>query len=309
MIPNSVTSIGRGAFSDCNSLTSVTIPNSVTNIGQWAFDYTGLISVTIPNSVTSIGDEAYFGCTGLTTLTIGNSVTTIGDYAFGNCKSLISVISQLVNPCSINSYCFPDEVFNNAILYVPEGTIMKYKSKNYWNKFIHIEEYQAVQYTLTYIVDGEEYKSSKVEFGSTVIAEAIPTKEGYTFSGWSEIPTTMPAGDVTVTGTFTINQYTITYMVDNAVLTTEVVDYGSTITPPVSQKDGYEISWNSHPTKMPAYDITIYGSYVATGIEHINADEAENQVFTPDGRHVQMPKKGMNIIRKSDGTVKKVVVK
>jgi hypothetical protein len=91
-IPNSVTSIGVGAFLYCSSLTSVTIPNSVTSIGVLAFgNCTSLTSVTIPDSVTSIGDSAFDG-SGLTNVTIGNSVTSIGDEAFINCTSLTSVI-------------------------------------------------------------------------------------------------------------------------------------------------------------------------------------------------------------------------
>ncbi len=83
-IPDSVTSIGDGAFGGCTGLTSVTIPDSVTSIGDYAFYHcSGLTSVTIPNGVTSIGDYAFECCTGLTSLTIGNSVTSIGDYAFG----------------------------------------------------------------------------------------------------------------------------------------------------------------------------------------------------------------------------------
>lgn len=61
------------------------------------------------------------------------------------------------------------------------------------------------KYKLVYQVDGADYKSIDVEYGATITPEAEPTKEGYTFSGWSEIPETMPAHDVTVTGTFTIN--------------------------------------------------------------------------------------------------------
>ncbi len=66
-IPNSVTSIGQGAFFDCSTLTNVTIPNSVTSIGIQAFDAcSSLTSVTIPSSVTSIGFEAFRACTSLT---------------------------------------------------------------------------------------------------------------------------------------------------------------------------------------------------------------------------------------------------
>jgi BspA type Leucine rich repeat region (6 copies) len=70
---------------------SYTIPNSVTSIGFGAFHFcTSLTSVTIPNSVTSIGDEAFYHCPSLTSVTIPNSVTSIGGYAFYTCTSLTS---------------------------------------------------------------------------------------------------------------------------------------------------------------------------------------------------------------------------
>ena len=119
IIPNSITSIGDGAFAYCSGLTSVTIPNSVTSIGEFAFSHcSGLTSVAITNSVTSIGEYAFSGCSGLTsvtfnaekctymgsdsypvfndcinltTLNIGNKVTTIPNHAFYDCTGLTSV--------------------------------------------------------------------------------------------------------------------------------------------------------------------------------------------------------------------------
>jgi precorrin-6B methylase 2 len=92
IIPNSVTSIGYGAFLGCSSLTSITIPNSVKSIRGSAFcDCSGLTSVTIPNSVTSIGGYAFSYCSGLTSVTIPNSVTSIGGTAFAGCSSLTCI--------------------------------------------------------------------------------------------------------------------------------------------------------------------------------------------------------------------------
>ena len=78
-----VTSIGSSAFSNCTSLTSVTIPNSIESIGDNAFNgCTSLTSVTIPNSVTTIGYDAFNGCSKLKKIEIPDSVTYIGSKAF-----------------------------------------------------------------------------------------------------------------------------------------------------------------------------------------------------------------------------------
>ncbi|MBR5640376.1 MAG: leucine-rich repeat protein [Muribaculaceae bacterium] len=93
IIPNSVTTIGHGAFHGCIGLTSMTIPNSVTEIDDGAFEScSGLASVTIPKSLTSIGESAFYNCSGLTgELTIPNSVTSIGYQVFYGCTGLSSV--------------------------------------------------------------------------------------------------------------------------------------------------------------------------------------------------------------------------
>ena len=65
------------------------------------------------------------------------------------------------------------------------------------------------KYIVTYIVDGKEYKKETVAYGAEIPAIETPTKEGYTFNGWSEIPATMPAEDITITGSFAKNDTAI----------------------------------------------------------------------------------------------------
>ena len=145
IIPNSVTSIGYCAFYNCSGLTSVTIPNSVTSIGEYAFfNCSGLTSITIPNSVTSIGKYAFNGCSGLTSVTIGSGVTSIGDNAFDG-VDIPTVISLIENPFTITGKTsdyrtFTQNTFLNATLYVPKGTIDKYKATDGWKDFLFIEE-------------------------------------------------------------------------------------------------------------------------------------------------------------------------
>lgn len=92
-IPNSVTNIGNHAFIWCKKLTNVTIPSSVTSIEKGTFSQCyRLTNITIPNSVKSIGVQAFDGCSGLTSMTIPNSVTSIGVNAFNECTNLKSLI-------------------------------------------------------------------------------------------------------------------------------------------------------------------------------------------------------------------------
>ena len=168
LIPNSVTTIGKSAFSGCEGLTSVTIPNSVTSIGDWAFeDCSGLTSVTIPNSVTSIGESAFRGCTKLTSVTIPNSVTTIGYYAFYGCTGLTSVtignsvtsigisvfrycsgltklVSLAVEPPTCDNGAFKEVDKTSCQLLVPEESINKYKTADQWKEFLNILGYNGV---------------------------------------------------------------------------------------------------------------------------------------------------------------------
>ena len=183
-IPQSVTSIGSSAFWGCKSLTTINIPSSITVINSYTFaSCTGLTSVTIPNSVINIGDCAFGNCSSLPSITLPNSVTSIGYWAFQDCSSLTSIsIPQNVNfiggnafdginllyvftkvkvPFSItgkesNDRTFSKNTFNNATLYVPAGTINRYKAWDGWKDFLFIEELDSSGGETPYNPIGEE---------------------------------------------------------------------------------------------------------------------------------------------------------
>ena len=128
-------------------------------------------------------------------------------------------------------------------------------------------------YKVTYTVDGGVYHIDSVAFGTELTAIEAPVKEGYTFSGWSEMPATMPSYDVSVSGTFTVNAYTLTYMVDGEVYYTETITYSATLTTiEAPTKEGYTFSgWSETPEMMPAGDVTITGEFI------LNATQTDEQ--------------------------------
>ena len=172
--------------------------------------------IVIPSSVVYNGEvypvtstSMFFlnGSNGVTSVSIGRNMKSIGQASFSNCSGLKDVYcyakeAPTVLTSAFSGYLY-DNYLNNITLHVPSGTLDKYKSASTWKDFGEIVEMVIPTHTLTYMVDDEVYKTIEMEEGEDVKALEEPAKEGYTFSGWSEIPATMPAKDVTITGSFT----------------------------------------------------------------------------------------------------------
>ena len=146
-IINGVMSIADSAFSNCGSLTGITISDSVTSIGDSAFFYcTSLSSITIPNSVTEIGNGAFINCTSLESIAIPNSMKSIANSAFSNCENLKSITIpdsvtkigwRAFSGCtSLENIAIPNSVtnidlfaFSNTALLKNQTTTEKYADK------------------------------------------------------------------------------------------------------------------------------------------------------------------------------------
>lgn len=121
------------------SIKFLEIEDGVTSVGDFNFSNKGMISLSLPNSVTSIGQCAFYGCGSLNSIALPNSLTRIGNNAFTGCNNLTTIVSEIMNPYSIDNSVF-SSVFSKAKLIVPKGTISKYKATDGWKSFANIVE-------------------------------------------------------------------------------------------------------------------------------------------------------------------------
>ena len=202
-------------------------------------------------------------------------------------------------------------------LHVPKGSADSYRycfKDGGTNVTIIEEEIVNPKYKLNYIIDGEVYKTYEIEFGSTITPEAEPTKEGYTFSGWSEIPETMPDHDVTVTGTFTQNQLkcaTPTIQIENGQLNLSCETPGVTYVTSYTAEGVFNTkNGNEVVTSGP---VVCHISVYATKKDYQNSDIATIDVELCVGKKGDVNQDGVvtitdavsvvNIILNEDGTI------
>ena len=177
VIPNSVTSIGEGAFSGCTGLekvyindlaawcgiafgsadanplyyaknlylngellTELSIPAEIAEVKDYAFyNCNGVTNIDIVDGVKSIGNSAFYGCSDLETLYISNTIESIGDYAFAECNNIIDIKIGSKKAIAASKNIFSSDAYNNACLYVPTGRNFAYKKTAPWSNFYIVE--------------------------------------------------------------------------------------------------------------------------------------------------------------------------
>ena len=302
-IPSSVTTIGKEAFQSCTGLTSITIPKTVTKIEEAAFALCDLQSIVvesgnpkydsrdnckavietstntlivgsrqsiIPNTIVAIGDYAFAGTRYLNSIEFPKSLVSIGSWAFMDCMELSKITCKNSIPATAkDKYAFYN-ISSSAGLYVPVGSKNSYANATGWNTIKYIHEYivEAEKYTITYMVDGEEYYSETIESGAEIPLIDAPTKEGYTFCGWENIPSNMPDEDITVYAKYTPNNYTVSFKANGKIIYSELLTYGTTIVAPDAPEieDYAFVEWLDLLETVPAHDVEFVAVYKQVGV-------------------------------------------
>ena len=288
-IGNLVSAIEDHAFNTCN-ISSLEIPNSVTAIGEYAFGHCqNLSSVVIGNGVNSIGEGVFAYCSSLVDLTIGANVSSIGNGAFAHCNDIESIYTLNSKAITCDESIFSTDAYNNAILYVPTDRVFAYEKATPWNKF-QIRPMKT--FAITYMVDGKVYETKEVEYGADVTLIEEPVKDGYTFTGWNEVPETMPAEDIVVNGSFIANKYLVTFKIDDVVVTSDSLEYGAAIVAPEApEKEGYSFNgWGDVAETVPANDVVYEGSYSVNSykLTYIIDDEVIKETMVAYGTVIEL---------------------
>ena len=321
-IPSSVTSIGGSAFEGCSGLTSVTIPSSVTEIGGAAFKgCSGLTSLAIPSSVTSIGGSTFSGCSGLTSLTLPSGVTWIGDYAFSGCSGLTSLtlssgvtsigkyafsgcsgLTSLTLPSGVTSigrYAFEGCSGLTSLTLSSGVTSIGYSAFSGCSglKYIRcqindeIETYLSKGHPFIPVECGIEYYLNDKKITSVVIPSTITELGKYAFQNCRDL-------------TSVYVSWSVPNSVNSASSAFSGVDISKiTLYVPQGTETDYFLAdvWGDFG-KIVEFD--------ATGIDKVTTsnDTKELSRYSVNGQRLSAPAKGLNIVKYSDGSVKKVVV-
>ena len=251
-------------------------------LGDYAFyGCSGLTSLTLPSSVTSIGSYAFYGCSGLASLTLPSSVTSIGWYAFEDCSGL-------------TSFTLPSSV-----------TSIGYRA------FYGCSGLTSLTIPSSVTLIGESAFAGCCGLTSLTILPGV-TSIGYgAFDGCSGLTSLTLPSSVTSIGSYAF--YGCSGLTSIYVYLEKTPKLGKdifkecdakicTVYVPTGTYDDYFVSEFGYFENIVEFD--------ATGIDKVttSTDAKELSRYSVNGQRLSAPAKGLNIVKYSDGSVKKVAV-
>jgi len=155
-MPNSVTTLGRKAFSSCEKLTSVQLSSGLTEIPEMAFhECTSLSSLTIPEGVTTLGNNALMKCNSLKSIQLPSTLTTMNQAAIMGCPMLTSIeLPKSLRTIGVNTFSYCGFTYLN----IPEGvTTIGQSVGDYCEKLVAVSVPSTAK-----VIDGMLFDASSV---------------------------------------------------------------------------------------------------------------------------------------------------
>ena len=137
-------------------------------------------------------------------------------------------------------------------------------------------------HTITWKVNGEVIATTNAVYGAEIADYDYTAPTGYTFSGWTDKPATMPANNIEVNGTTTIKTYTVKWTINGEYYNSTEVKYGEAVTAPqYTIPAGHSFAWGDIPSAMPDDDNLVINGTLTINRYTITYyyDEAETQVY------------------------------
>ena len=304
-LPANIKWIGESAFSGCSGLTSLTLPDGVTEIGQSAFSAcSGLTSLTLPSSIAAIGESAFSACSGLTSLTLPDGVTEIGDFAFKGCSGLTSLT-------------LPDGVteIGWCAFYGCSGlTSLTLPANIKWigaSAFYGCSGLTSLPLPANIEWIGASAFSGCSGLTSLTLPSSITTISASAFSGCSGLTSLTLPSNITEIGEWAFSNCSglasIYVYAEKVPKMAEDVFKGCDATKcilyvPKGTYDDYFISNFGYFENIEEFEVTGIGKPTTS------TDAKELSRYSVNGQRLVGPTKGLNIVKYSDGSVKKVVV-
>ena len=276
--------IGSCAFLNCSRLTSLTLPAGITEIGDAAFDgCSGLTSLNLPAGITKIGDRAFLDCSRLTSLNLPAGITEIGFGAFWYCRGLMS-LNLPAGITKIDSYTF-DSCSGLTSLTLPAGITE-----------IGIGAFYGCRGLTSLTLPAGITSIGEDAFRDCRGLTSLTLPAGITEIGWSVF-----RGCSGLTSIYVYAEKVP--KIDSKAF--EGFDAKKcTLYVPMGTRDDYRVSnFGDYFENIVEFD--------ATGIDKttISTDIEEVARYSVNGQRLSAPTKGLNIVKYSDGSVKKVTVR